>query len=360
LNGSCKIAPVLCGDKNNKSDKKANGGCTFNAIDCSTFSASNLCQQIVKDPTDPLCCVEKPKDCNLGDPCKTYTCDPSDGTCKAQDKCVPATCKTVACGVTGCIYTDKVCTPPNGCFQSSCDVSNGECVFIDKCDDNDACTEDSCVNGACQNVPMVCTDTDPCTINTCVNGACSTTADDCNDGIECTKDSCGANGCSNIPDDTICETPDPCTNWKCDAIKGCVSTNVTCPATDKLCIVPTCISYAGCTNQSLVCPSLNKTCSFTRCLEDRSKKNDPLYPCTEEKIECGAAILDSTVIAVASVLSAGVIAAIIAAVVLFGGLATGATLAIYQRTGDDSVANVSNNPLFIESGSSGTNPLSRV
>jgi len=198
-------------------------------------------------------------------------------------KCVPTNCKTVACGVTGCIYTDKVCTPPNGCFQSSCDVSNGECVFIDKCDDNDACTEDSCVNGACQNVPMVCTDTDPCTINTCVNGACSTTADDCNDGIECTKDSCGANGCSNIPDDTICETPDPCTNWKCDAIKGCVSTNVTCPATDKLCIVPTCISYAGCTNQSLVCPSLNKTCSFTRCLEDRSKKNDPLYPCTEEK-----------------------------------------------------------------------------
>jgi len=249
----------------------------------------------------------------------------------------------------------KTCTPPNGCYSSKCDPQTAECVFSDKCDDKNLCTLDSCEGGVCKNVAIDCEDASKCTLNACVSGACSSSNTECDDGIECTLDSCDSNlGCSNNPDDSFCKTLNPCVNQKCDKLKGCVATNITCPDTGLICILSACVPYEGCANTSVVCPYENNTCTFTRCVEDK-KKN-----CKTEELEC-AALLDTTIIAAAAAgISAAVIAAIIAAVVICGGVATGASLAIYKRSNDEGMAMVSNNPLFVESTSSGINPIARV
>jgi hypothetical protein len=116
------------------------------------------------------------------------------------------------------------------------------------------------------------------------------------------------------------------------------------------------VAYQGCANQSKICPSNNDTCTFTGCVEDP----DPKKQCKEEKLKC-AAILDTAVIAVTTAaISAALIAGIIAAVVILGGVAGGATFAYYRNQDDAGMANVQNNPLFVDTGTTGNNPLSRV
>jgi predicted ribosomally synthesized peptide with SipW-like signal peptide len=121
-----------------------------------------------------------------------------------------------------------------------------------------------------------------------------------------------------------------------------------------VCLVSSCVSYQGCANQSVVCPSNNDTCTFSGCVEDLSK------PCKIEKLKC-AAVLDTAVIAATTAaISAALIAGIICAVVLLGGVAGGATFAYYQSQDDSGMANVTNNPLFVDTGTTGNNALFRV
>jgi hypothetical protein len=207
-------------------------------------------------------------------------------------------------------------------------------------------------------VAIDCDDGDACTLNSCVNGDCSSTALDCDDGIECTLDSCDStSGCANIPDSTICNSPDPCVIKSCDKTQGCIDTPVTCPGTGSFCLLSSCIAYEGCANQSYICNSDNRTCVFTECVEEE----DVNKRCRIEELVC-VPVLDTSVIvaATASAISAAVIAGIIVGVILFGGVASGATLAYLRRYGDDSVAHVGNNPLFVDSGLSGTNPIAKV
>jgi hypothetical protein len=338
-------------------DPKKSAGCVFNTIDCTAVLPTSSCHQVVKDPTAPGCCIQKLIDCNAGDPCKNYFCDASG--CQSNDKCISNDlCVIPSCGANGCIFTSTVCDPPNGCYLGNCDSATGKCVFVDGCDDNDLCTLDSCVNGACENVAIDCDDGDACTLNSCVNGDCSSTALDCDDGIECTLDSCDStSGCANIPDSTICNSPDPCVIKSCDKTQGCIDTPVTCPGTGSFCLLSSCIAYEGCANQSYVCNSQNRTCVFTECVEEE----DETKRCRTTDLVC-VAVIDTAVIvaATASAISAAVIAGIIVGIILFGGVTTGATLAYLRRYGDDSVAHVGNNPLFVSSGLSGTNPIAKV
>ncbi len=121
--------------------------------------------------------------------------------------------------------------------------------FVDgDCDDDNECTEDSCVNGFCENVLIICDDKNECTDDFCDpvlgcqtadidcddNDAC--TIDDCNpasgcfydpvvcdDGVDCTVDTCDSMiGCVYTPDDAACDDGNECTIDTCDPVLGCV------------------------------------------------------------------------------------------------------------------------------------------
>jgi hypothetical protein len=134
---------------------------------------------------------------------------------------------------------------------------------------------------------------------------------------------------------------------------------VSCPATGLKCSEATCVSYEGCATVSRTC---NKTsadpCVYVACKEDDTLKT----PCVEETLVCGVPIDDTTTIVAAAVgsASAAVIAGVICAVVVATGVVGGAAVAIYRQTDGEGATNISNNPLFIESGNSGTNPLAYV
>jgi len=335
-------------------------GCTYKTKNCSAVAPPDACSIMVADPTDPNCCVAKTIICDQGDPCKTYICDITKG-CQEQYKCTQGTdkCIIASCGPTGCVSTTTSCSPLNKCYTSSCDSITGKCVETAiSCDDGDDCTVDSCdiTTGNCKHTPMSCTP-DMCSTSTCSAGKCVSTPILCNDNVDCTTDSCDiTSGCKNIPDNSYCASPDPCVKSTCDAKNGCKTTAVSCPATGLRCSQATCVSYEGCANISVTC---NKTstdaCAYVACKEDKSLAK----PCVEETLVCGVPIDDTTTIVAAAVgaTSAAVIAGIIAAVVVATGVAGGAAVAVYRSTDGDAAPTIANNPLFVASGNSQTNPL---
>lgn len=136
------------------------------------------------------------------------------------------------------------------------------CDGVD-CNDDNPCTQDSCVDGTCQNVPGTATFPDPgddCVDTICEEGVQRTVPDDNetppSDGLECTADTCSAgspvytptpgqpcgNGsvcnaagqCScNVASD--CGTDPACGSWACEPA-GCqlnlVPSNTTTPVED--------------------------------------------------------------------------------------------------------------------------------
>ncbi|MBP7746381.1 MAG: lamin tail domain-containing protein [Phycisphaerae bacterium] len=84
------------------------------------------------------------------------------------------------------------------------------CTVADDCEDGNACTVDTCVNGACvfEAIPgceacetaAECDDGNPCNVDACTAGACTHVAGNngavCNDGWDCTiNDTCVAGAC---------------------------------------------------------------------------------------------------------------------------------------------------------------------
>jgi hypothetical protein len=337
-------------------------GCTYTTINCTAQAAPDKCSIMVADTSDPNCCVAKPINCNKGNPCKSYTCDKITNGCQETDLCVQGTdkCTVIGCGPSGCTSTVTTCTAPNKCFTSQCDSSTGKCTDTPiSCDDSDPCTVDSCdPNQGCLHTPIVCTPSDKCSTSVCSNGQCVNTAITCDDSVACTKDTCDPlSGCQFTPDNTYCNSPDPCLKTSCDAVKGCISSAVPCPATGLRCSQSTCVAYQGCANISLTC---NKTqgadaCVYTSCSEDKTLAT----PCKEEQLVCGVPIDDTQTIVAAAVgsASAAIIAGVICAVAVATGVVGGAAVAIYRQGDDDGMVNISNNPLFVASDQSGTNPL---
>jgi cysteine-rich repeat protein len=96
------------------------------------------------------------------------------------------------------------------------------------CNDNQPCTDDVCVAGACQNnndnTNTPASDGFSCTSEACVNGQTVITQNDnlCDDGVGCTLDFCtgaggaAVTGCEVIADDTQCLA-----NETCDIINDC-------------------------------------------------------------------------------------------------------------------------------------------
>jgi len=95
---------------------------------------------------------------------------------------------------------------PNGTTNSTNQTVNiTECES--PCDDDNTCTDDSCINGSCvyTNNSNSCDDELFCTVNdTCSDGVCSGLPLSCDDGNSSTNDSCneGADECAHLPAET--------------------------------------------------------------------------------------------------------------------------------------------------------------
>jgi cysteine-rich repeat protein len=142
-------------------------------------------------------------ECDDGDPC-------TEDICQAE-LCVhdpiPG-CGAPICG-NGVIEAGEACDDGNtnngdGC-SNTCQIEGGGGCFTDsQCNDNNPCTMDLCVAGACVFTANAngspCNDGNACTTgDVCVDGACTGgTPVSCDDGLVCTIDTCdGMGGCVN-------------------------------------------------------------------------------------------------------------------------------------------------------------------
>ncbi|MEM7608318.1 MAG: hypothetical protein AAF411_23430 [Myxococcota bacterium] len=102
------------------------------------------------------------------------------------------------------------------------DAAWPECRRDRDCDDDVACTDERCVNGACRSVPddAQCERGQVCATAACDPGAgCVFTPVVCDDGVECTVDRCiEPTGCEFVPDDLRCPV-----SFRCEADRGCVA-----------------------------------------------------------------------------------------------------------------------------------------
>jgi len=134
------------------------GVCSAEQIECKPASK---CEKSVCDPK--LGCVNSPINCEDGNKCTVNVCDPKVG-CKVE--------KEIECPAKGFFeskeYLDNKEKYDCSTFRCQPDVG---CVTTPKtCNDNNICTEDSCVKGKCVNTPITCTNPDP--TNNCVSVKC--------------------------------------------------------------------------------------------------------------------------------------------------------------------------------------------
>ncbi len=162
--------------------------------------------------------------------------------CSDGNACTTDTCTNGACGNAAI----PSCTP---CSQPS------------QCNDGNACTTETCTGGVCGHAsipsctscsqPSDCNDGNACTTETCTAGVCGTvaipsctpctTAADCHDGNVCSTDVCNAGACANAPVgdcttcdvDADCNDQDPCTADVCGQDGSCqVTVLESCQACD--------------------------------------------------------------------------------------------------------------------------------
>ncbi|MEC9070718.1 MAG: hypothetical protein VX938_00005, partial [Myxococcota bacterium] len=134
--------------------------------------------------------------CSVGDTCNDQGQCVGEPLCVDDDNnpCVAKECKTAA-GEAWCepsIKTGQACFTGDPCLTGGTCNAGGQCQGQPLCDDNNPCTEDSCLNGVCQ-IPtgisgVPCTLLDQCALSAmCSGGECvATTIKSCDDGDACT------------------------------------------------------------------------------------------------------------------------------------------------------------------------------
>ena len=109
-----------------------------------------------------------------------------------------------------------MCDDQNACTDNTCDYADGTCDFL-AVEDGANCDFDGfrsiCISGVCQpecESPEDCDDENDCTEELCVDGTCElvpvTDGAECDDGNECTADMCANGVCEGTPveDGTAC------------------------------------------------------------------------------------------------------------------------------------------------------------
>lgn len=178
--------------------------------------------------------------CNDDNPCTQDTC--SNGTCSF----VPVTDGTLCVDEIFCNGQETclsgVCSAgTDPCADAlACNELESRCMYClsrADCDDQNSCTEDSCLEGDCVHLANhnSCDDGDACTSgDACSEGACVSGGPlNCDDENACTADSCDSvSGCAHVDSSESCDDGDGCTDDYCDPSLGCVNPISTDPCND--------------------------------------------------------------------------------------------------------------------------------
>lgn len=256
------------------------GKCVFSVTPCPTPSTSN-CDRNLCNPINGQCEATVGLTCPATDPAGCGT----GGVCILQSN-----------GQQSCKYNANCPLSENACVLKVCkQFSNGTvCQSTNfNCDDNNPCTTDTCVpdgvddnnnpKSKCVSTPIPCGPaTDPCTLNVCVNvngkGVCQQTPISCNSTSKCLTGKCVVESGKGVCkfNETICGKPDNCTNFVCTPATGCSKVS-RCddknPCTDDFCDVKT-----G------KCTFVNKVCNSTSLC--RKGVCDPNVGCVQQPIDC--------------------------------------------------------------------------
>ncbi len=212
-----------------------------------------------------VCGNGTPVDCSsFNTQCSTATCDPAGS---------PGNCAIVTPQPDGTVCTDGLfCTATDGCVGGICvgtgnpctgsvcdDVTDAcvQCLVDTDCNDNNLCTDDTCVTRTCvrTNNTLLCNDGSACTANDrCTAGACAggTTVDCSGAGDTCNVASCNPGGAPNNcaiitprPNGSPCSDGNRCTVGDTCQSAVCVSTPTNCTSLDTLCSLGMCNSTNG-------------------------------------------------------------------------------------------------------------------
>jgi hypothetical protein len=147
------------------------------------------------------------------------------------------------------------------------------CTVDAECDDDNPCTDDACIGGACQNTPNTepCDDGNACTTgDTCSQGTCGGSPVDCDDNNVCTDDSCDpVTGCVNTDNEAPCDDGNACTTGDTCSAGDCVGG----PALDcddgNGCTDDSCDSATGCvqTDNTASCDDGDACTTGDRCAD---------------------------------------------------------------------------------------------
>src|SRR5262249_34744488 len=173
------------------------------------------------------------------------------------------------------------------------DAQDCEPLSPNNCDDQNLCTDDSCVPGTgCVHTDNIrpcddgniCTTNDACKIGVCLGGP----ALDCSDGNACTDDACSpTTGCVHTNSTGPCEDGDACTTGDTCVDGACVPGGPTNCDDSNPCTDDSCVAPAGCvhTNSTASCSDGNActtgdTCGGGACVPGGPTNCDDSDPCT--------------------------------------------------------------------------------
>ncbi len=190
--------------------------------------------------------------------------DANDAATDAAPLCVPATetCNGKDDNCDGVVDepATALCEDDNVCTYDLC--LTGACVHppvAGACDDGNACTnEDHCEGGACTGKPLNCDDGFACTLDTCDPASPAPCVHDasgaCGDGNVCTDDSCSSFGCTHLPNAATCSDGDACTTADSCAAGGCVPGTPLACDDGSSCTSDACDKAIGCVHVPLTGP----------------------------------------------------------------------------------------------------------
>jgi hypothetical protein len=141
---------------------------------------------------------------------------------------------------------------------------NPDCFINMQCNDNDACTDDICNQGKCENTAVKVDDGNPCTDDSCdpVSGVAHMPVNT-DDGDACTDDSCIIGvGVTHTPVST--DDGNKCTIDSCDAIIGVMHMDVD-TSDGNECTVDTCNPLTGVITHAPVVINDNDVCTIDAC-----------------------------------------------------------------------------------------------
>lgn len=279
-----------------KNERCEGGKCVVDHINCDkgnpcmvySCDPKNGCQETKREgPCEDgdLCngtemCVDgtcmpavAPTDCDDKNPCTKDSCDPKTGclhepiagTCEATNKCVAiGVCKEGVCDLS----PSKTCTNSDQCDAKEL-CFKGECVPLKNCDDGNSCTED------------LCEPTIGCYTQLVQDACCTGSVNACDDKNACTTDICipGNPGedptCQHEKNTAACDDGDPCTVNDTCADGVCKGTPKNCndnnPCTKDSCVAGNCVNEAitGSCDDGKAC-SKNDHCVNGKCVGDET------------------------------------------------------------------------------------------